>query len=529
MNIFTDGTATLNDSSALMKIYEGVKHTEISEEFILPDYLPDIKRIIRVDATPKIDGKFITSGKIEYEGDVICHLLFCDDENRLKTVTFTSAFSDRIELDGTDDECIANLIPTPESISCRMINPRRISLRLRLDTDATIWCKRSFTPEISGKYSPAGCETLTKNVEVMELICAGESGLNASADLEADGALPQIGEVISCNVDMSFYECKGSDGRVLCRGDMPVTIFYSTPQVSDPDTGTVTSETYTVLYRKLPIAQVVGAEGVDESYDCMARGSIDDIKVTVSENGFGERRILELDVTYRIYLNCVGRSAVTLTEDMYAVDRDVSCVKKKSTFCRFSRSYSSAFSSNLALTRDELNVSDADSIFEVSAHPKVTEVTLSDDNRKLIVRGHSLTSAILHGADGLFSVDYQVPFSVELDPTGVPAEFIYNSDTVCMSARGRLDGEKLYTELEMQINLMILGVSELTVLERAELTEKADIPELPEMRFFYPEEGETLWDIGKQFGVSRKALSELNELTDESVPEMLFIPTKKVL
>ncbi len=529
MNTYTDDTQILSESSALMKVYEGVKHTEISEEFILPDYLPDIKRIIRVDTKPKIDGKFITSGKVEYEGDIICHLLFCDEENRLKTVTFTAAFSDSIELSGTDEECIANLIPTPESISCRMINPRRVSLRLRLDTETTIWCKRSFTPSISGKRSPFGYETLTEKVEVMELVCAGESGLNASADLEADGALPQIGEVISCNVDMSFYECKASEGRVLCRGDMPITVFYSTPSSVNPETGEASGETYTVLYRKLPIAQVVGADGVDELYDCMARGSVDDIKFTVAENGFGERRILELDITYRIYLNCVGRSAVTLTKDIYAVDRDVTCVNKNNTFCCFSRSYSSSFSSNLALTRDELNISEADSIFEVSAQPKVTSVDLSEDGQKLRVSGTSATGAILHGPDGLFSVDYSVPFSLELDPTGVPEEFIYNSDTVCMSARGRLDGEKMYTELEMQINIMILGKSDISVLESADFTEKAETSEMPEMRFLYPEEGESLWDIGKHFGVSRRSIMELNDMTDETVPEMLFIPTKRAL
>ena len=47
----------------LMRVYDGIKHTDVAEEFILPDYLPDVKRIIRVDIKPKIDGKYITSGK----------------------------------------------------------------------------------------------------------------------------------------------------------------------------------------------------------------------------------------------------------------------------------------------------------------------------------------------------------------------------------------------------------------------------------------------------------------------------------
>lgn len=131
--------------SALVKIYEGVKHTEIAEEFILPDYLPDIKRIIKAEAKPKIDGKFITPGKIDFEGEVTCHIIFCDDQNNVKNVSFTSVFSDNIELPVLEDECIANLVPSPQSLNCRLINPRRVAVRLRLDTDSAVWINTQFS------------------------------------------------------------------------------------------------------------------------------------------------------------------------------------------------------------------------------------------------------------------------------------------------------------------------------------------------------------------------------------------------
>ncbi len=511
--------------TALMKVYEGVKHTEISEEFILPDYLPDIKRIIRADAKPRIDGKFITPGRVEYEGDIVCHLLFCDESNKLRSVTFTAAFSDGFELPEADDECIANLIPSPESINCRMLNPRRISLRLRLDTDCTVWCRRSFRPEITGELSPTGVETLSKELEVLDLICAGESGLSASADLEADGALPQIGEVISCTVDMSFYECKANEGKVLCRGDMPITVFYSTPGQTNED-GTESPETYTVLYRKLPIAQVVTADGVDETYDCMARGSVDDVRFNVAENGFGERRILELDITYRIYLNCVCRAEVKLSEDIYACDRNVDTTAENVSFYRHCRTYNTSFGANSVIPRAELNISDVSSVYEVSATPKINSLSLSGDGHRLTVSGVASCVAVFNGTDGLFSTEYEIPLKLDLDASGIPEKYIYNCDTVCMSARGRLDAEKLYTDLEIQINLMILGESEAKVLRRASFSESEKISDGSAIRYFYPSDGETLWDIGKMFGVPRDSIINANSLTDKKLPEVLLIPKK---
>ncbi len=515
----------MKSESALTKVYEGVKHTEIAEEFILPDYLPDIKRIIRADAKPRIDGKYITSGRVDYEGDIVCHLLFCDEENKLRNVTFTAAFSDGIDLPGGDDECIANLIPSPESINCRMQNPRRISLRLRVDTECTVWCHRSFAPAIKGSISPYGAEMLTDTPEVMELICAGERGLNASADLEADGALPQIGEVISCNVEMSFYECKASDGKVLCRGDMPITVFYSTPGQENED-GTTSPETYTVLYRKLPIAQVVAADNATEGYDCIARGSVDDVKYNIAENGFGERRILELDISYRIYLNCVCSTTTSIVRDMYACDRKVKTETENVTFYRHLRSYNTSFGANSVIPRADLGLTDASAIYEVSTSPKITSVHLSDDGHRLTVTGVAPCAAVLMGSDGLYSTEYEIPLKLELDASGVSGKFIYNCDTVTMSARGRLDSENLYTDLELQIALMVLGESEEAILSSAEFSEPQPKERSSSLRFFYPDKGETLWDIGKEFSLPVSSIKAANGFSGEAVPDVLLIPHK---
>lgn len=517
MNDYIGNTANEN-GSALMKVYEGVKHTEIVEEFILPDYLPDVKRIIRVDARPKIDGKFIASGKVEYEGDAVCTVLFCDGENKLKTVTFTAPFSDAVELSDGDNECIANLIPAPESISCRTLNPRRISLRLRIDTEVTVWCNRTFAPTLSGTYSEDTAEKKTRDVEVMKLICAGESGLNASADIEVDGALMPVDDIISCNVGMSFYECKGAEDRVLCRGEMPITVFYRT----DDENG----ENYTVLFRKLPLAQVVGAEGVTDGYECMARGSVDGVKFNVAENGFGEKRIIELDVSYRIYLNCVGKDKINVTEDIYAPGSETKAETELREFCRLVKNTSRSFNVSKSFTVEELNIQGAEKIFELSAEPRITDVKKSTDGFKLSVSGVAPASAIVKKEDGLFSTSFEVPFSVDIDADGVPDTFTYNADAICTCSKGRLDGEKLFAEIELQINLMVLGISEVKVLKNAEFTEKNEEGERPQMRFFYPSPDETLWSIGKHFGISQKSLCEANGISGEKIPDMLVIPTK---
>ena len=271
---------------------------------------------------------------------------------------------------------------------------------------------------------------------------------------------------------------------------------------------------------------MVGAEGVTDAYECMARGSVDEVKVNVSANGFGEKRIIELDVNYRIYLNCVCKDKVTVTEDIYAEGCDVKTESEKREFCFLAKNTSKNFTVNTALMRETLELDGAEAVFEVSSDPRVTGVKLSEDGYKLTVSGIAPTSAIVKKSDGLYSVEYTVPFTAELDGEGIPKEYTYNADTVCTSARGRLDNEKLYTDLEIQLSLMVLGVNSVSVLKSAELSQKPCDEERPQMRFFYPAPSETLWDVGKRFGVSQKKLCEVNKISGGKAPEMLIIPVK---
>lgn len=505
---------TESDDQALIKVYDSVKHTEISEEFILPDYLPDIKRIIKVDTRAKIDGKFVSVGRIDYEGDVISHVLYCDEGNHLKSVTFTAAFKDGLGISEIRDECIANLLPRTEGVICKALNPRRVSLRLRVDTDSTVWCRKSFVPELMGDYDQT--EKRSRDIKVMKLICAGEGALNVSCDLEADGSMPQIGEVVSCNTELSFYECKGADGKVLCRGEMPITVFYSS--------NTGETQSYSVLCRKLPVAQVVTADGVDESYTCMARGTVDAVKINVVDNGFGERRIIELDVTYRIYLNCVGSTTVNVTEDIYAVGKNVTSEIEKECFCRFSRLYTSSIAANSVISREELNLTGVENVFAISAEPKITGVVKDERSGNVKISGEARAVAMIKTDETIATREYTVPINYEVDGSGVPNDFIYNYDITCMGAKGRLDSESFYTELELQLSLMILEAEEAEVLKKAVFSPLPDLEPRPQMRFYYPSEGEDIWSIGKSLGVSVAELMEKNDVKDNLIPNVLFIP-----
>ena len=60
-------------------LYNGNQHSEISGEFSLPDYLPDVRRILRVKADPHITGKYMNGERLEFEGEVTMTLIYLSE------------------------------------------------------------------------------------------------------------------------------------------------------------------------------------------------------------------------------------------------------------------------------------------------------------------------------------------------------------------------------------------------------------------------------------------------------------------
>ena len=48
-------------------IYEGISEQGIEHDYILPDYYPDIFRLVKCDAVPEIISYSVNDGRLTYE------------------------------------------------------------------------------------------------------------------------------------------------------------------------------------------------------------------------------------------------------------------------------------------------------------------------------------------------------------------------------------------------------------------------------------------------------------------------------
>ena len=111
--------------------------TELSEEFSLPDYQPEMKRLLRVKATVLPSDQYVGAGNAECAGHVDYSILYTGNDGALYCTDQrgTYQFSSPLELPsdfeaGEGILCCAESVP--EQTVGRVIAPRKLMIKCRL-------------------------------------------------------------------------------------------------------------------------------------------------------------------------------------------------------------------------------------------------------------------------------------------------------------------------------------------------------------------------------------------------------------
>ena len=110
---------------------------EINEDFSLPDYQPEIRRLLKVDVALPPLAKYIGAGKAEFSGDVIYNILYIGSDNGLYSCRLSTEYAFDAPLDN-DKNCdmSENIVcfakASPDSVVSRVTAPRKLNIRCKL-------------------------------------------------------------------------------------------------------------------------------------------------------------------------------------------------------------------------------------------------------------------------------------------------------------------------------------------------------------------------------------------------------------
>jgi hypothetical protein len=208
------------------KRFDTTTTTEVTEDFTLPDYRPEIRRVLGVRGQAVVDGKYLAGEELEADGSVTYTVVYLDGDGLLYEESETSPFNVRIpvrsELSGGGEDRFGTgdliLSADAESVNCRVTGPRRLSLSSRVRLTLLSQKPTDFALEAGGIGSIRRKLTAVKTGVMAQtrgsFTCTGEIR-------EKDG------RVAGAQGSVCVTDARVSGDRLVFRGDAMVTVLLA--------------------------------------------------------------------------------------------------------------------------------------------------------------------------------------------------------------------------------------------------------------------------------------------------------------
>ncbi len=513
------------NKTILTKTFDGISHDELSAEYNLPDYLPDINRLLKVSAKISDSSHYLAGDVVGYDGKLKCAILYATGDGTLKNAEFERDFSGTAAVSGTSGDCDIRFEAQIETISCRLQNPRKLTAKCKLALLTSVFCHTATTPTITGGLTideENALEARTHSIASVHTTIVEEPSTPISEDIELESALPAIEEIVSAEMDPYITDIRTGDNKVVYKGEILATILYLAASEEDAPAGT--APRFVSFTSKIPISGEIVAEGITERYIPFASVKVSTPEFRPQTNAFGENRTAELDFDYSVSVELFCNEEATLTTDMYSTDYESNCTAETLPYESVLAAKTFNFTADGSIKSDD---TDFDRIVMATAAVSVdhTEKT----GNKLWFIGNMHLSVILTNGEGIYlSKNFELPLRAETDGTSLPEAFDIRTRQSVLSVSAKLEGDTIHVSLEPLISYIIFEkhredhILSMSVYKDRPIRRE----QKTSLLLCYPAKSDTLWDIAKKYSTTTAALMEMNGIAAETTPAVLVIPTR---
>lgn len=501
----------VNDSvfcSPLRKMIEG--------DMIVPDTKPDILKVLQADAVSRISECEVTDGALIIRGRVDITVLYIPDSERSSVTSMSASFEFEEEAadKGIKPEDTAFVNSAVERAEFSLINSRKLRIKSVVGFESEVLRQKQIELAVD-----AGEEIEIKRSTVTLRSSAGNADFAflVRGRLSVPAGRGAFGDILKLDYCIRDTEYKAITGRVTVKGCIGVCVLYT-----DKDGSIEFCES------ELPFTEVWEMDDVTEDCDCDIEYRIDDCGFSVEEDTDGDLREAAVTASVTALVKATEAIEADIIDDCYMPYRKTKLTREKITL-----EESAACPSSQSTVREIIDLPEGSpeisSVYNVIAVPHIAKASI--EGHRLLCEGR-IEACVLYVSDSaenpVYSIKKNIPFSVSMDcgtsgGGAVPklkAEIKHTGYNLNSSG----DAE---VRCILSINADIVRKRELELITAAETSAGEDKGE-SRIVIYFVQNGDTLWEIAKRYGVPGGAICAMNELPDDNIKQgmRLIIPGK---
>lgn len=503
----------------LERVYDGDAEYIDETEVIVPDYMPDIMRVIETGGCVCIKDKAISNNSITVTGDVLYYVLYMPEESEtIKSIRCKNNFKYTFEGIGTTSEDKAIIQADLIHSDARPVNSRKISIKGAVSL--TVCAYSNTELEVTTGIKTEGDFEVKKNkAPIFFANCITSKGTVLSEELEIPQGNPPIVDLLFSTVSIFEKDIKTVSNRIIVKGTALINTLY----ISDEATCCIQS-----MEHELPFSQILEGGNIDENSSVCLNMNVSSFNTSVKNKSNSDNNAIGVDLGINIDATAYMCKEVEILTDAFSPGYMLEMSPKEVNIERLIEDARIPVTVKEALTVDS-NMPPIGKIVRVSAKPYIASNVISDGS--VTMNGALEVCAVYTDqTDGTSLNTLQRTIPVTLSRNIIAGlENIKSDVSIIVSSISyniNMSGE-LELRAVCDICFKITEEEHLATMTSIKATEKNE-KNPPSIVLYYPNKGENLWDICKCHSVKISDLKAANNIKDEMICDgkMLFIARK---
>ncbi len=495
-------------------IFNGVQEQSVELDYILPDYYPDIFKLVKCCVTPSILSSSINGDTISYELAADIKILYCSEKSSvLQCISQKQRYTKTVQLGESPDKPDINISAKTDHINCRVVNQRRIEMQCAVSVKIKV-CGENTQEVIcdifgmNAQMKKIPVEYAAKKISVQKCVTVNE-------DIELNSSNPPVLSIIRCETILGNPDQKLVSGKLVAKGEASVRVLYSCENGME------------TMQFALPYSQIVDMDGLDDSYICNIKASVISCDVTASANNDGDARTLKCELKINLCCTAMKSMPAMLVSDVYSTVYPCEFASSKLKIEQIPESINESFKNSFQVNCDEGTV---ESVYDSWCTPKNINTQLNAEEKCIVISGMLSYCVMVKNESGRPSViekdeafEQKIPLE-SVTPESTAEIFveitgcsytITSENNIALKAEIRVTGS-LYKSSLCQ------AVTDVQFDDSAKKSRDGDYA----LKLYFCSENEDVWDIAKRYSTSVSAIMEENDLEKEQITDsgMLLIP-----
>mgnify|MGYP000000521565 FL=1 len=504
---------TRTDIGTTEVLYDNFAEQGIDCDISLPDYCPDIMRILRCSVTNSITNSKISGDRATVDGNAKIRIVYADEKNGIYCYEQDYPFSKFTELSQDYDGAVLCTSAKTEYANCRAVSKKRIDIHGVVSIRFKIVGikKDSVITDAEGD----GIQLKKKKIGTDNAVAVVMKKFQLSQTEEADGG--EIGKIFYSCASPVLSETKIIKGKILLKGEVVIKVMYCS--------ATSENESVCVNYN-LPFSEIVDIENIDDSCKVSVGFNVDQVQAEPKTDNDGEYKYLNLACDICAVVTAYKAEDICIITDAYSTQKEIDAKYKTASFTQILQNLSDSI-----ICRESIDLSSMNPQRIYAAIAQAPEAKCCFNSDKMTVSGKIPLKFILidgEGAPTFCEREAEFEYSRSVDAKGgnlhcEPSLFL-TGYTCTLTNDGRAE-----FKAEMNISADIEETCESRTLVSLKALENSEMKKRhSSLVICFCSGGEKVWDIARKYNTTVEDIMSENELTSDEIGEkmMLMIPVK---